>query len=117
MSWQYPLAATDLAGPAGGALAGNYPDPTIAALAVTTAALAAQAVTAAKIANLTITAAQIANATITLAKLSASLPYVLVQTGVPSTFTSPLVYDNTVVSGGLYGWAGSAYSKIGGLAS
>jgi hypothetical protein len=30
-------------------------------------------------------------------------------------YTNPLVYDNTAISGGLYGWDGAAYRKIGPL--
>ena len=47
---------------------------------------------------------------------NSAVAFVTVQTGVPGgTFVTPLVYDNTAVSGGLYGWTGSAYSKIGPL--
>lgn len=51
------------------------------------------------------------------ANLTAQLVYVTVQTGAPTNYTTPLVYDNTPTTGGLYGWNGSAYEKIGGLAS
>lgn len=51
------------------------------------------------------------------ANLSGQLVYVTVQTGVPSSYGTPLVYDNTPTTGGLYGWDGTAYVKIGGLAS
>jgi hypothetical protein len=59
--------------------------------------------------------ASVADGSVTLASLSTSLAWVKVQTGVPSTYTNPLVYDNTAVSGGLYGWDGAAYRKIGPL--
>lgn len=53
----------------------------------------------------------------TEASLSGKLVYVTVQTGAPTSYETPLVYDNTPATGGLYGWNGSAYEKIGGLAS
>ena len=33
----------------------------------------------------------------------------------PTTFTTPLYYDSTALTGGLYAWGGSAYVQIGGL--
>lgn len=53
--------------------------------------------------------------TVENAPLGASIAIVTVQTGAPSTYETQLVYDNTAVTGGLYGWDGSAYQKIGGL--
>jgi hypothetical protein len=40
--------------------------------------------------------------------------WVTVQTGAPSTFSTPFVFDDTPTTGGLYGWDGSAYQQIGG---
>jgi hypothetical protein len=51
------------------------------------------------------------------ASLGATIHYVTVQTGAPTVYQTPLVYDDTAVSGGLYAWTGAAYSKVGGLAS
>jgi len=59
--------------------------------------------------------AGVPDGSVTLASLSHSLAWVKIQTGVPSTYTNPFVYDNTPVSGGLYGWDGAAYRKIGPL--
>lgn len=52
---------------------------------------------------------------ITLAKMATAFPYGLVAHAPPTTFTSPLVYDDTAVTGGLYVWTGAAYSKVGNL--
>lgn len=46
-----------------------------------------------------------------------AVAWVTVQTGAPTTFQTPLVYDNTAVTGGLYAWDSAAYSKVGGLAT
>lgn len=35
-------------------------------------------------------------------------------TGAPSVYASPLYFDDTAVSGGLYAWDGSAYVQVGG---
>ena len=49
------------------------------------------------------------------AALGPTIPYVTVQTGAPAgPYQTPLVFDTTAVTGGLYGWDGSAYQKIGG---
>lgn len=48
------------------------------------------------------------------AALGPTIPYVTVQSGPPSTYQTPLVFDSTAVSGGLYAWDGSAYQQVGG---
>ncbi len=48
---------------------------------------------------------------------SAATTYLTVRTGAPTTtFITPVVYDDTAVTGGLYVWAGAAYVKVAGLA-
>lgn len=48
---------------------------------------------------------------------TAATTYLTVRTGAPTTtFITPIVYDDTAVTGGLYVWAGSAYTKVAGLA-
>lgn len=45
--------------------------------------------------------------------LNGTLGLLSTNAGAPSTFTTPLVFDTTLVTGGLYGWDGSSYVQIG----
>jgi hypothetical protein len=40
---------------------------------------------------------------------------ITVAAAAPTDFTTPLHYDSTAVSGGLYAWDGDSYVQIGGL--
>ncbi len=104
-------AAIAPSGAAGGVLSGSYPDPGMAAGAAATNLGAAGGDLTGTYPSPTIAAGKV-----TLAKMVGTFAYLLVQTGVPTTLTSPFVYDDTAVTGGLYGWTGTAYVKIGGLA-
>lgn len=44
-----------------------------------------------------------------------TIAYASTAAAAPTTFTTPIYYDSTAVSGGLYAWDGSAYIQIGGL--
>ena len=47
------------------------------------------------------------------ATAASNVRYLTVQTGAPSTtWITPLVYDDTAVTGGLYSWTGTTYTKI-----
>lgn len=49
------------------------------------------------------------------ASLGATIPYVTSQAGAPGAgYVTPLVFDTTAVTGGLYAWDGSAYVQVGG---
>ncbi len=39
--------------------------------------------------------------------------YVTDAAAAPTTFVTPLVFDHTATTGGLYAWTGSAYLKVG----
>lgn len=44
--------------------------------------------------------------------LTGSNAYVTVQSAPPTGYQTPLVYDNTAVTGGLYAWDGAAYQQV-----
>jgi hypothetical protein len=44
----------------------------------------------------------------------AIIQWVTVQDAPPTTYLTPLVFDTTAVTGGLYAWDGSAYQQVGG---
>lgn len=47
------------------------------------------------------------------ASLGQTISYVTMQVGVPAgPYQTPLVFDSTAVSGGLYAWDGAAYQKV-----
>ncbi len=43
----------------------------------------------------------------------ASTHWVTVVHAPPTTFVTPLMFDDTGTTGGLYAWTGSAYQKVG----
>lgn len=43
----------------------------------------------------------------------ASFAWVTVQSSAPTTYLTPLVLDDTMTTGGLYAWDGSAYQQVG----
>jgi hypothetical protein len=48
--------------------------------------------------------------------VTASAAYLTVGSAAPSpltTFVTPLVFDDTATTGGLYAWTGTTYSKVG----
>jgi hypothetical protein len=47
--------------------------------------------------------------------LGASPAYVHAAAAAPTTYVTPIYYDSTAVTGGLYAWNGSAYVQIGNL--
>lgn len=49
------------------------------------------------------------------AQLGHTLSYLTVAAAAPTTYLTPIYYDSTAVTGGLYAWDGAAYQKIGNL--
>jgi hypothetical protein len=45
--------------------------------------------------------------------LPAAAVYVTVVSDAPTTYVTPLVFDDTMTTGGLYAWDGTAYVLVG----
>lgn len=52
-------------------------------------------------------------ASATAQPIGAGTVWVTVIHAPPTTYVSPLMFDDTGTTGGLYAWTGSAYTKVG----